>query len=261
MAGPSKVYSTSKRPATSTRATTRAVPPRDMFPRRKRVGESGQNILLENLFTRPPIFEIIFSYLSPATLIRFSRACRLAQDAVSMFYARAFNINRHLKRFFSNPIGFRSLQARTGTLISGSNALQFLDRTFYPESDLDLYAHPGHAREVGEWLIQNEGYIFAPRPPQQNRPFHELDWTDTWSPWAIDLPRTDIHMDDMHVERYRVQGLDQVYHFEKPQPGAPDAPPLRLQIILADHTPMACILGFHSSYVSRISSCIRNRPR
>ncbi|KAG2743357.1 hypothetical protein P692DRAFT_201723705, partial [Suillus brevipes Sb2] len=47
---------------------------------------------------------------------------------------------------------FHSLQARTGLVISGSNAHQFLNHTSYPESYFDLYAHPGHLYELMEWL-------------------------------------------------------------------------------------------------------------
>ena len=48
-------------------------------------------------------------------------------------------INNHLSRFFPDPIVFRSLQARTANLVSGSNALQFSDRTSYEEADTDVY--------------------------------------------------------------------------------------------------------------------------
>ncbi|KAG2078133.1 hypothetical protein BDR04DRAFT_935918, partial [Suillus decipiens] len=66
-----------------------------------------------------------------------------------------------LSRYFPDPLAFRFLQARTGLVISSSNALQFLDRRFYPESDLDLYAHPGHVYEALEWLV-SVGYKFQP---------------------------------------------------------------------------------------------------
>ena len=205
---------------------------------------STQNPVLQNLLTRPPVFDIIFSDLSPASLIRFGRTCRLARDAVSVFSKRAFNINQHLSRFFSNPIGFRSLQAKTGTLISGSNALQFLDRTFYPESDLDIYTHPGHAREVGDWLVQKEGYTFLPTATQMHSDFGLLSWL-VWAPWTLTFPRTDIVWEDMHVTQYRIPGLDDIYSFEKlSQSGYP---PLRVQIIAAETAPLQCILGFHSS--------------
>lgn len=91
----------------------------------------------KDAFNRHPIYDKILSYLSPASLIRLGRASKLTLNAVQDFSYRAFDINCSPSRFISDPIAFRILQARTGTVVSGSFALQFFDRTFYPESDLD----------------------------------------------------------------------------------------------------------------------------
>ncbi|KAF7985433.1 hypothetical protein HWV62_5161 [Athelia sp. TMB] len=45
--------------------------------------------------------------------------------------------------------------------MAGSNALQFLERTHYEHSDLDIYVHPGQGREVGVYLMDEEGYRYA----------------------------------------------------------------------------------------------------
>lgn len=111
--------------------------------------QRAQRADVKAIFSRDSIYDAIFSQASPAGSILLSRTCRDARYANRDFNNRAFNINRHLGRFFKDPKGFRSLQARTGTLISGSNALQFFDRTYYPESDMDLFAHRGHSREIG----------------------------------------------------------------------------------------------------------------
>ncbi|KAG2062926.1 hypothetical protein BDR04DRAFT_954237, partial [Suillus decipiens] len=103
----------------------------------------------------------ILCHLSPRTLVWLSHTCHYMYMEVASFFQCAYNINRHLSRYFPDPLAFRSLQARTGLVISGFNAIQFMDRTCYPESDLDLYAHPGHVRELSEWLV-SAGYIFEP---------------------------------------------------------------------------------------------------
>ncbi|KAG1817548.1 uncharacterized protein BJ212DRAFT_1349775, partial [Suillus subaureus] len=72
--------------------------------------------------------------------------------AVTHFFQDTYNVNQHLSCYFLDPLSFCSLQAQTGLIISGSNALQFLDCTFYPKSDLDIYSHPGHIYEVLEWI-------------------------------------------------------------------------------------------------------------
>ncbi|KAI0076957.1 hypothetical protein K474DRAFT_1707755 [Panus rudis PR-1116 ss-1] len=78
---------------------------------------------------------------------------------------RRFDINKFLTRFFDDPLAFRSMQAETGALISGSMALQFLDRSFYPESDLDLYAEQKNSKQIEKWLIE-AGYMFQPQKHQ-----------------------------------------------------------------------------------------------
>jgi hypothetical protein len=39
-----------------------------------------------------------------------------------------YNIEHHFGRYFDDPLSFRVLQAQTGTIVSGSNALQFFER-------------------------------------------------------------------------------------------------------------------------------------
>lgn len=52
----------------------------------------------------------------------------------------------------------------TGMVISGSVALQFLNRTIYPDSDLDLYSPLKYARHIAHWLV-SAGYTYAPKNP------------------------------------------------------------------------------------------------
>lgn len=197
---------------------------------------------IQSVFIRPPIFDAILSRTSPVSFIRFGCTCRVARDAVSNFCSRAFSINRHLLHYFSNPIDFRSLQARTGTLISGSNALQFFDRSFYPESDLDLYTHPGRSREVGLWLIRNEGYHFVPSASQEGS-FENLV-KDDWDGLARRYDeQTDVNLEG--GQRYRMAGIHAVYTFMKTTPYNKDSQ-LKVQIIEAETNPLQCVLSFHS---------------
>ncbi|EPQ60361.1 hypothetical protein GLOTRDRAFT_31372 [Gloeophyllum trabeum ATCC 11539] len=213
---------------------------------------SGPRIM--EVLSRPPIHDLIFGQLSPAGLVRFSRTCKLAQAGVQSFYNRAFNINRHLSRFFKDPIAFRSLQARTATLISGSSALQFLDRTFYPDSDLDLYVHPGFAREIGRWLIDHEGYEYKPYE-SQNADFDTQDEVIMKAMRDAGLaPGQRTFSEDLHPfmnQMYRIPGVETVFSFERLNPNAGEDP-LKVQIILASQTPLQCILGFHSTIVMNL---------
>ena len=118
-------------------------------------------LLQEQIFLNPIVHDNIFDFLTPLEILLFSRTCRPFYNIVCSYIKRVFNIDRILSRFFADPVAFRALQARTGTLISGSSALQFFARTFYPESDLDLYIHSNWLPDVVEWMVQ-EGYVFVP---------------------------------------------------------------------------------------------------
>lgn len=121
---------------------------------------------------------------------------------------RAFNINKHLSRFFDNPSEFRSLQARTATLVSGSNALQFLNRLAYSDSDLDLYTYRIHGLEVCNWLLQN-GYTFQP----QNRQQAQFDVAYQATNFANGI--------GSFGDKYDLKGVAGVFTFVKTSPTSP----------------------------------------
>jgi hypothetical protein len=154
------------------------------------------------------------------------------------FSHRAYNIHRHLSRFLSEPLNFRSLQARTGTLIAGSNALQFLDRTFYPKSDMDLYVHPGHVREVFDYLVEREGYKFKPdsTQPKDYRKIVSDDWDGTQI-------RDESLAHDELLLYYQIRGVESVFSIEKHGPDGL----LKIQLIACETSPFDAIINFHSS--------------
>ncbi|KAI0658618.1 hypothetical protein C8Q70DRAFT_1045595 [Cubamyces menziesii] len=240
-------------------------------------GRIEDALFFERILDIELIYEPIFDDCSAATLLRIARTCRAARYAVTAYCRVAFNIDRLLSRFFPSPIppcssicharhehaqiydrarAFRSLQARTGTLISGSCALQFFDRTVYPESDLDLYVHMRHRREVGRWLIQ-EGYAFKPTVYQRDEFEEEV-----------------VHgMSRRANGIYRMPGVAAILTFKKgvPAPALPaaleneehldassqttgESRELKVQIIVAKNTPMEVILGFHSTCVMNVIS-------
>ncbi|KAI0696059.1 hypothetical protein C8T65DRAFT_615610, partial [Cerioporus squamosus] len=125
------------------------------------------NPTVAQMFARHPVYDNIFCHLSPASFVRMSRVCCDVQEATKDFASRAYNIDRRLRRYFSDPLAFRALMSRTGLLISGSFALQFFDRSFYPNSDLDLYVWTDESViEAGNWL-KTEGYIYKSSSDQR----------------------------------------------------------------------------------------------
>ncbi|KAK7678096.1 hypothetical protein QCA50_018889 [Cerrena zonata] len=125
----------------------------------------ASELFLDYVVVNPVIYDTIFDASSAEALIRLMRTCHTIRCSVKSYFMHAFNINRHLARYFTDPMAFRYLQACTGTLISGSTALQFFDRSFYPESDLDLYTPTSWRLNVGHFLV-GDGYHFTPNPHQ-----------------------------------------------------------------------------------------------
>lgn len=125
-------------------------------------------------------------------------------------------------------MAFRYLQACTGTVISGSTALQFFDRSFYPESDLDIYVPMAWRLKVGHYLSE-QGYRFVPN--------------------SIQHPNYDVAVSERRVitatARYgNLRGIAGVFTFKKR--GA-DGEERKVQIMVAVRSPIEVIFRFHSS--------------
>jgi hypothetical protein len=107
------------------------------------------------------------------------QTCR---DIRSAIRSHEWDINTRLKRFVSDPIGFRSELGRYGGLISGSFALQFFERVTWPESDLDIFVQrPGGYFPIVKYLIENEAY----EPSLDNDTRDKYTWQDEEEPSVL----------------------------------------------------------------------------
>ena len=183
--------------------------------------------LLTQVLSDERIGFMTFAVLSPREFLAVSKTCKAGRRAVSAYMNKAFDIDSRLSRFFSDTCAFRTMQAQTSTLISGSFALQFFDRAFYKSSDLDLYAHFHQRRIVGTLLLQ-AGYTFSP-------------FYDQPVNFAVAVLRK---VPPRNI-RYSMPGVADIFNFHKRD--ADEGPLLKVQIIVARRTPMEVILGFHSS--------------
>lgn len=151
------------------------------------------------------------------------------------YIRRAFRMDRLLVPFFASYSEFRELQSRTGTLISGSTALQFFDRVSYPEADLDLYVGRLFAGDVVAYVRDKEGYKFEPTGRQARSPEVVLE-----SPAGH--PGYDL---------YAGTGISDVLNFRR------DAK--HVQIITRTSAPMDVIFNYHSSKCPHIEDhCLSN---
>lgn len=112
--------------------------------------------------------DLLLSCLNQQDLLAFQKVNRACYACAGGYQIRAHNIEHLLKRFFFDDSNrdlvneFRLIQARTGTLISGSIALQFFDRTRYDDSDLDLYVEFQHIHPLISFIVEEAGYTFLP---------------------------------------------------------------------------------------------------
>jgi hypothetical protein len=186
------------------------------------------------LYCRPSTTDdIILNNLSPPDLFRYSRANKGANQVVSSYMKRAFNIQNVMGRFFSETemSYFLFLQSRTGMLISGSTALQLFERTVYPESDLDLYVEHRYCKVIASWLV-TIGYAFKPRPGHSEKLEEALGTT---------TPVQLINFVSSSVVDYLDSRIINVYNFQKSNSDC------KIQLITSRHSPLEVILKFHSS--------------
>ena len=99
------------------------------------------------------------SRLPHLELARLAKICHITRDVTEQYRKAAFNINRFLAPFF-DPLAFRSLQARTQTLIGGNFAYRFLERSA-PGTSINLLVYPTYCEDICRWLLNN-GYCFDP---------------------------------------------------------------------------------------------------
>ena len=209
-------------------------------------GSGILNPTVAQMFARQPVYDSLFSCLPPVSFARMSSLCREVREATIDYATRAYDIDRSLSHYFSDPVAFRKLMARTYLLISGSFALQFFKRTSFSGSDLDLFVHYdiyGHddsgcerILEIGRWL-EGEGYMFKPSPGQGS---------------TLDGEVQELEVVDAMLQRYG-EGLAvaDVYTFERsPQNhvGTDTVRKVQLVIPSSKHSsPLETILNFHSS--------------
>ncbi|KAF8630563.1 hypothetical protein AX17_005375 [Amanita inopinata Kibby_2008] len=192
------------------------------------------------------VWQLILDQLSsPLDLIHFGQTCKTAQTILSHYFERVFDLSRVLLPYFSleDILSFRHLQISTGLLISGSTALQFFDRSPYPESDLDIYVENRYCRDVAQWLTSREYQFTSLRksqPKDFKTAFLESIRAKSWSaPFAT--------RDELGTrEAYFGRGVSSVLNLSKPGSDR------KIQLISATYPPLEIILNYHSTCVMNV---------
>ncbi|EJD51290.1 hypothetical protein AURDEDRAFT_121153 [Auricularia subglabra TFB-10046 SS5] len=236
----------------STAATTSNAPARP----------PSKSAALAHIFNSPPVSSILFSYCmgttSPARLARVHGGARSAfQDYMTRSW------HKRLLRYVPDPRAFRSLQARTGFLVSGSQPLQiFMGEDYGVSSDVDIYPWPGTEREIGNWLIEH-GYRFV----HSGRAESFAAAMDEVERVGWDSVSVDFHSPE-HMNQYSGCGsIAGLLVFEKDipdltgtrssddavdEPQEPRPAVVQVQLVVSKISPVATILDFHSTPVVNI---------
>ena len=198
--------------------------------------------LFDAILNEDALCNLILDSCSAKGLVLLLRTSHAIRGIVFNYMKRTFDVDKLLSRYFTYPLSFRQLQACTGTLISGSTALQFFDRTFYPESDLDIYVPRAWRSEVGRFLLQ-AGYKFVRHPPQHptfiNAVFEHGVSTAT-------------------ANYGNFKGISGVFNFEK---DGRHGEKLKIQLMVAVRSAIEPILHYHSSQSFTIDVMHVNLPQ
>lgn len=204
----------------------------------------------ERAFDKVEICDQLFDQLTPLSIFRLRRTCKSVRRAVEQYVSRAYGINQFLMRFFEDPSAFRDLQALTGAVISGSTALQFMDRTVYRGSDLDLYVTKDHVLTVCKWLtdFSGKGYRFYVPQQQGETPLlaaiQDVELKARTVGGMVRMKCIDDTASDWNI--YNTNKIWAVLDFAS-DVAAEEGEPLHVQVIVTMNSPAASILSFHSS--------------
>jgi len=123
--------------------------------------------------------------------------------------------------------------------ISGSTALQFFDRSFYADSDLDIYVEHRYCKPIALWL-ESIGYSFRPRKTYQSSSL-DIALEETLSESDFDVNNLPQGFFESASMGYFGRGVTNVYNFHKIYPDR------KIQLITSFYAPLEIVLNFHSS--------------
>ena len=109
---------------------------------------------------KPSFLVRLFAELDLLSLIRISRTSTCLHSMYLCYRDSAWEPTALYRRWFLQPTSFRRLLRKTNAIVSGSFALQFFDRSYYPESDMDIYLRCAGAMDVCRWLV-GQGYRYV----------------------------------------------------------------------------------------------------
>ncbi|PPR00620.1 hypothetical protein CVT26_012204 [Gymnopilus dilepis] len=99
----------------------------------------------------------LFDAVDILSLIRLGSTSKALRRLFLCYAQSTWDPAKCYRRWFADVLEFRRILRKSNAVVSGSFALQFFDRTFYPESDMDIFTRVAGVSVVCDFLI-SEGY-------------------------------------------------------------------------------------------------------
>lgn len=172
---------------------------------------------------------------------RLGSVSKHVRERVASYMTRRFQLARVLCPFMDETQveSFRALMERYQMVISGSITLQFLSRTVWTGTDLDLFVGMKEAPHIVKWL-QQAGYVLTLIGNEEATAV-QLDFATRLLPEdeSAELPDPQPTFEPAIVGGYI--GTRMVYTFIHKDTRA------KVQVVRCPGTPIQTILKFHSS--------------
>ncbi|KAK6522220.1 hypothetical protein TWF281_002787 [Arthrobotrys megalospora] len=200
------------------------------------------------LFEMPELFARISDKLSEKDCANLTSTCKALREKKEQLW----DINKHLSHFLKKPTDFRSLMATHGAVVSGSDALQFLSRQRFENSDLDVYVEVKGVREFSKHLEEVEGYTWVPYQWQSDEIEEAINDRIPDMKYNQKLEhggRLKAEENGMgYLARYEMRKLEGVFLFQKGN--AEDQSLRQVQLIVTQGPPMYAILSdFYATHL------------
>ncbi|KAJ6264052.1 LOW QUALITY PROTEIN: hypothetical protein Dda_0192 [Drechslerella dactyloides] len=188
------------------------------------------------------VFEQITTGLRMMDCISLTSSCKFFHERKPWIW----NINKHMHHFLRDTCAFRSLMAKHGALVSGSDALQFFTRHRYPKSDLDVYVHGDEAlQQFADHLVSVENYTFHRYPRQfedyRDSILYRKDILQAQKEDVRDAKTAPQRKQMKELAAYEMKSIEGVFLFERGKAG--DKFHRQIQIIASIGPPLYAILN------------------
>lgn len=106
-----------------------------------------------------PVFATICELIPVDSIVALSQTCKPLSNLYKRIQPTQWNIDRRLGEYFKEPSQVRSLMGECDALISGRFAVEFFERTKFPQRLLEIYVEMSKAERFVTHLVEVENYL------------------------------------------------------------------------------------------------------